>query len=569
MVSEISGLGIYITYVKLRFLYAMMALSVFYCLAFHLSASRFIAGLASLCLCVLIVVDPSPWSWPASQFPFIRRGSVASGILLPLGILFTILVTKSATRDFRCGIAIPPIFTWSLATTHALESVTFMFWLAGWAAFHWFNRGDWFLTRRATAILLVGFVSLAFYKVLHGEVGTNLAAFERFIGATVDSSSLWRELAGPVTNYFGAASTGYQFLVTMMGTVNPFAFVPLLALPLGVVLSYQSAASLWWAVAPSIPRHLLGGRYTILVLLTTREIKQIYGYYALFGLIAFVLICHHSFSWLLLRADAAASWRKSLCRSAIFATLVGFTLGGDMFIGWLYANPLSVAGTLLAALALIILGVGKKKDSLGVGHMTLRPLVVGGLTILAAVILTNSARQVSGRLWGFERVSLWSNIQESTRKPSVVEWDRYYPMLQTTLGAPKLLLSWPDVERLRKIVPKQSVVIFDPEGSFALPAFLDLYIVNPGNLTATALQYYEEFVEEDSKSSEYIHPIFNNREAMTDKEFSLLESQAVDYVIASHQYRLAVQVKFSNYPERFSEIYASETLLVYVVLPKL
>lgn len=159
------------------------------------------------------------------------------------------------------------------------------------------------------------------------------------------------------------------------------------------------------------------------------------------------------------------------------------------------------------------------------------PWRAGATPLIAAIIAVPLAR---GGAMTFEDPSLPARVSQAVRMPSVVDWNRYYPLLQNTLR-PKLTIPGPIVSDLRQRVSPRQVVVANPQYSCSLAVLLDAYCVNPahiyGQYYLTAQPYQDRFVHSTEGRDEDWHPFFNDTWPLEGREATFLRDYSVDYLL--------------------------------------
>jgi hypothetical protein len=187
------------------------------------------------------------------------------------------------------------------------------------------------------------------------------------------------------------------------------------------------------------------------------------------------------------------------------------------------------------------------------------PSVVAMACFCLLVPAYRGLKKFPGRLDNSHRASTWSKLEENRGTPSVVDWRKYYAYLRTTMD---IDIPWEVLQDLRRIIPPQQVVIFDPRESILIPFLMNQYIVNPGVEFSTDMAYYRDYVKADPAGGR-IHPVYNHSEVLTEREREFMDVYGVDYILVNPTYAATVKKKLADYSSRFHLVYEKDGFLLY------
>ena len=583
LITKISGLSMFSVYVKLRAFYVITALAAFYALARHFLGGRFFGYAAVVWLMALLIMDPDPWSWPASLLPMSRRGSFAAGVLLPGIILMTLhavglVAPKSRGLVAPCrrpigGVAVPP---WGLVApavmalmmTHALEAVFYLYFLAGLSVALLIKRGPSGSRRKVLVVAGLVLCAVLLYKAVHVRAVEHIARFEHERKAqSVEALKGYVEKplsalinAIPVLSHMPGDS---HYMIGLIGSVAVYSVFPAVLAPLLLFFAPSvSSRILWCSLILPLVLYSTPLGMSLLRTFATGEAVHAGGYFSLFGLMAFMA----AVSVGLRRLDNNSSGKRYM--------LSGFlVLLGGLFIflpvcwglAWVTVkNPSFPAAFGLAFGITALILKRKAGDSSPKGVRNPGLLFVMSLFFIVPVFVGMKRfpmREFPDYIPESKRTSMFGKLLEQSSMPSVLNWPEYYPYFQERTN-PKIDIPWETVGELRGLLPPQSALIYDPGHSYGVPLLFNVYIVNPGHLLSTDMDYFEKYVKVEGGAK--THPVFNERPELSREEREFLRSYKVRYILVNPAYYDAVVSKLAG-DDCFQRVYDKRRFLLYEV----
>jgi hypothetical protein len=175
-------------------------------------------------------------------------------------------------------------------------------------------------------------------------------------------------------------------------------------------------------------------------------------------------------------------------------------------------------------------------------------------------------RGFPGKIDGSRRDPLHRQLMAASARPSVLNFEEWYPFLQRNSN-PNIDLPLHIVNDLKKLLPPLQTVIADPVHSFALPVVLNQHIVNPGHVISTSLPYFERYAKMDGQGRRR-HPIFNDSATLSEEERRFLDEYGVQFVIGNPSYSALLQRKLADDRASFELIYERDGFSVYRYGPR-
>lgn len=568
LVAKLSGLSPFVAYAKLRAVYVAIAFVAFWVVAYRLGGRRRFATCALLALVVLLIVDPDPWSWPASMFPLTRRGAFASGVLLPL-FIWVVLYTLRGRWKRRRSMALVASTMLVLTMTHALEAVFALF-FAGSLAVSLFCacRGRKARWEAVTALLPAVAVLLA-YRLVHSIAVRHVVEYEAQ-RRTVTWASVVGMMHTPFSALAGGVPDGGVYLLTKSGAVTPYAVFPVILLPLAILLS-RRATVVWATMTLPLILYVTPLGYSVLVLATTSDIMFAGGYFSFLGFMAFCVIAS-SVAGALSRTLGAATRRLSVSPTAGAIVLWGCAgvIGAVVLLPtseWLmyrFVRTPGLAVAIATAAGMLAIAARRFHWAAGMAQLSPRtsPLLIAFLCLVIPVLL--GLRSFPGQIEGSSRGTMWSQFIARRNIPSVVDWPAYYPYLQAS-ARPTIDFPRHIVDDLSRVLPAQSVVVYDPRHSYTLPLLLNVYVVNPGFVLSTDMDYLTRYVRRGTGTGD-VHPLFNDAIRLTNEELEFLRRYGVQYIVANPTYQRVLSAKLAAFPGAFRLVYSREGFEVYEVI---
>jgi len=561
LVSKASGLSIFAAYLKLRAVYAGLALLVFSALGSRLlprDDPRVIEAM-TLGLLVLFFADPAPWSWPASLFPLVRRGAFTAGVAAPIFMLAAHVFVMRPNRESRpLGEWIAPgLLLLTLLTTHAME----ILW-AGFFTVAMMVAGrllpaagvDW---RRVASFVVSVAVAALVFKTAHARLAGHVYAFDASARADI-LGGLRAELGAGAGSFFGVSDAG-RYLVSTSGAVIPYTILGILLSPILIRWRPVAGVILWAGTALPLGVYCSSKLLALLQLATASEIVFVFGYFTLLGLLGFLATTYIAVS-----AQAArrpewfkGQWKGSLLSVAAMPVGYGLALLLRAALPVLLARPLAVFW--IAALGGIVALSWRRR---GQDSARGAPFSWSAAAVFVALL--------AGGGWGLKgtgqiagaREPLLQTLGAAWRSASVLEWPRYYPVLQASANPP-IDLPAPIVEDLTRLLPPLQTLIADPAHSYSLPVMLNQHIVNPGHRISTSLDYFDHYTHEEG--GRRVHPIFNDTTVLSAEERRFLVDFQVQYILVNPSYEEVVAQKLGAEPQTFTLIYSRNGFLLYKV----
>ena len=304
--------------------------------------------------------------------------------------------------------------------------------------------------------------------------------------------------------------------------------------------------------------------FAMLQLATSSEILFVFGYFALIGSLACIAVTVVLVDGVL--EHIAVPLKRSLPSAAIAVSSIFGTLAAGYYFAapvlrvltrWLVDHPLVLPW--LAALA----GIGVLWRIRGDSEhaRSHSPWYTATLALALIVGVAAGFRGVPGALSGSQREALYRVLQNAVAKPSVLNWQAYFPVLQASTN-PTIDLPAPVIEDLRRLLPPLQVIIADPAHSVALPVMLNQHIVNPGHVISTSLRYFDRYAHQRPDGTRD-HPIFNNGDVLTSDEWEFLDEYRVDYVLVDPTFRGSVRRKLAAAESAFEQLYDREGFTLY------
>lgn len=566
MIVKVSGLPLMVVYLKLRIFYVLASLLAFFVLARRFSGSRSFALLALLGVGLLVAIDPDPSSWPASLFPSVRRGAFSAGVLVPLLILCFHHCVFLTERRAKWAFLVPALLVFATLSTQSMGVVFFLFWAVSFSVAV-FLVPEWKPYRRncLALVLLIG-SSAALFMLLHralvGHVGQYLQE-----NRVVLRTEILQALKAPLTGLFGGVPPDGRYLIAASGAVEVYSIIPILLLPVLILAAPVFARTLWIPLAAPIAIYSSPLLLALLQFATLREANFAAGYFTLLGLLVYLAVAYLGLSVVdraLSRLTPPSFWVLGpvtvvVCVSALIMGQWVLLPASWQMMAWVVRWPAapSVIGCVVGLGAWLIARRPKGHAETQVPELAhLSALSLAFVCLLAPVFVGMKA--FPGALANSRRESTCVELEKKAT-PSIVDWANYYAQLQTSLpfDMPSDVL-----EDLRKLMPPNQVVIYEPSQSIMIPLFLNQYIVNPGVLFSTDVEYYKDYVVPDVTGAN-MHPIYNGEELLSDRERAFIDRYHPDYVLASSRYANALKVKLAQLPGRFSQVYKKRGFVVY------
>jgi hypothetical protein len=559
LISKLSGLSIVVVYVKLRPFLFVSTLMALWCLSASLLRSHVLAWVTTTLVLLLLLIDPDPWMWPASFFPHVRRGAFAAGILLTAMIYITQRLCAAWTRPTAAMLSIPPLLFLCLLVTHGLEAFFALWFIGGMMLCALLSReGEFNLTRSmivACSVTAAG----AVYRVLQGALVPRISAYEAMWNAPRFADVVNDLLQHPVSSLLGGVPEGGKLVIATFGAISVWAVLPIAFLPVLILRFPQAGRILYCALAPSIVLMSTKAGADLLVVLSATNVFYAMAYFAPLGLVATTLLLYDVVSIIDPLAMDWRPWVKAATGVGVGLVLLGATYGLLMLI---VAVPLLLTafGAVGGAAAWIL-----QLRMAHLAHSNPRGVMSPSMILLLLTIsvpLFIGMKFFPGKIDGSDRQNLFAEFFEQRKAASVVDWTNYYPILQRT-ARPPIDLPLTILHGLARVVPAGSIVIYDPDHSFALPALIPVYTANPGQLLASNMDYFRDYVVREGNS--LIHPLYNERPAITKKDACFLANTKLDYIITNPRYATLIAAKLAPLERYIRTIFDNDGYTVYAV----
>jgi hypothetical protein len=173
-----------------------------------------------------------------------------------------------------------------------------------------------------------------------------------------------------------------------------------------------------------------------------------------------------------------------------------------------------------------------------------RALLIVWMFLLFPVLL--GLKHFPGALADSQRASAYTQYLETRDTPRVTDWSAYYPVFQQW-NRPTVDMPWKVAREIERVIPPERVVAYDPRHSMTIPLLLNDYIVNPGNVFSTDMQYFRDYVRKGADNAE-MHPVFNQSPVLDEKEREFLRQYKVEYVLTNPAYHDLVAHKMGQVP---------------------
>lgn len=559
LISKAAGVSIFVAYLKLRALYAGIALLTVSALAAR-AFPRFerIGDAVMVGLVALFAADPDPWTWPASLFPLVRRGGVGAGVVAPLMMLALLIhATTRSTRE-RGQWAAGGLMLLALLTTHAMEIIYVGFFGIALVATAVVARGPRVPFARLASFAASAAVVAVAYRSVHSRLAAHVYAFDH---ASQEQAvlRLKAEFAAGWTSLSGISEAG-QYLISTSGAVVPYTLLGILITPLLIRVDRVGGLWIWMAATVPLVVYSSSKLFVLLQLATSSEVLFVFGYFTLLGAIAFLA----GIAVAVDRVAGGPGLRRLRERHAAMPLVIAAgaaAIGYGAAIVLKHVTALIVEHPLWLVWNAIVLGIAatviwRRQGDLEACHAPASGLIAAALVAALAIGMRGSPGQIDS-----PREPLPQSIARARQQPSVLDWPAYYPLLQEQSN-PKIDLPAQLVADLEHVLPPLQTLIADPAHSFSLPVVLNQHIVNPGHVISTSLAYFERYAPADTQGVRR-HPIFNDSPFMTDQERQFLDEYRVQYVLVNPPYRDRVCAKLERETGQFERVFERDGFVLY------
>jgi hypothetical protein len=558
LLAKLSGLPIIAVYVKLRPFVFVSAVIACWCMAWVLLRRRSLAWFATMLLLFLLFIDPDPWTWPASFFPYGRRGSFAAGVLLP-GIMCVVLHLCATEQKSKVPlIVLPGLLLIALVMTHGLEAF-FALWFVGGlvlCAFLWPGTG---ISRTGSLLVAASAVTGAgLFRAVHAAVVPEIAAYEAMSG-TPQLVDVLAQLRDPVAALLGGIPEGAKYLIATSGAVVVWAILPIALVPLLILRFPPVGRLLWCALVPPLVLMSVPIGAELLATVSTSDVFFAIAYFAPFGLVSATVLL----------ADAAGTLDRRLgaYRVVWVQIVIGFALGALLLVMSYRLMSLITSTPLLlpvvAAVGGIAASVAQMRVCIPSGDRTDRVAWQSFPTLIAvAMPLFIGMKFFPGEISGSDRQNLIAQFLTRSSAPSAVEWSDYYPVLQRTTR-PTIDIPLAVLEPLQRALRPGGVILYDPDHSYALPALMNVYTATSGQVLSSDMEYFRHYVRRDG--DRLVHPLYNLTPGLSNEELCFLAATPVDYIIANPRYRQTVDEKLERLSQFIHVVFDADGYVAYSV----
>jgi hypothetical protein len=305
-----------------------------------------------------------------------------------------------------------------MATTHALETVFALYFLAGlWVALA-ATRAPADVHRRMAVVMGSSLAALGLFRLAHHALVGHVVQYEQR-RAMVTGATILRMLGGRDHGLLGGVPPEASYLFGPAASVAVYSVFPALLLPALLALD-RRMAPLWGTLALPLLAYSTPLSFAVLLLLTTNEITFATGYFAPLGLIAFLALAYRAMGEVRARVPLPAVIRPTTLRYGVAVLLAA--LAGALFVlpaSWGLAR-LAVARPTLPAL------LGTAGGVLVLARRPLRARSESGrvpwwafLAMLLPVFI--GFKRFPGVISGSDRASAWRQVWRN-RTPSVTDW---------------------------------------------------------------------------------------------------------------------------------------------------
>lgn len=562
VLSKLSGIEIVQIYVKLRFVFSLIALSVTYAITRSLFPK-----LKELPWLVILVALSSMWSgWGINFasasvgqfFPFSLYQDFALWVVLPVCFLFYF---RGLTDGWNYSV-IALLLTVSLLFIHAREAIILLF-LYSFAVLATLlsNRNRNVLIRGIfviAGVLIAGIIvkalqtSLIDHRILAwgNELKTPLA---EKISSIFNNSNFMDLFYPPLENesqYIPSFNLFYE---------NPFYLLPVFLTPLMFYLRKESGLSA--LASPIYPAVAISSVPLInLLVIKYSYFQMLFGGPATFGLFPFSYIASGVFIWVLLSYINIHFGKIK----HLYASLVALSFIAIPFLvhipQWFYrlSPGLFYAWFLIGSPALIVLSFYKQPDYQLFGKSLLTRdnyMLIPFLLIFLFYASSKDYQAILKLTPDFERrptsagiapVPFSSQYNQAKHSVSVLNWEKWYE--DSTLQSPPLHV----VEFIRRNIPEGRVFAAPVADLYNIPVFTNNFVYTSGAFISMVESvffeklYYFRFNDSVTKlmrEDAFRHKYLKERDPHTLKEHR------------STQYYLAMVLYFDDIMSKYQPIY--------------
>jgi len=558
-----------VTFIKLRAFFVPLALTCVYAFVRRMTRTRAEAGAAFAAMLLFALLNFPVWEQD-SVIPFVRRGAIASGILVPALMVLIIAATRrtddlAQARVRAVALSLAPLLLAASLATHSLDMFTLLCFAAAVCAVAFLGLDRRADRRASGALMLLLAVSATAFLAVQRSTVTSVTEYER--ARKIELRSDLRQMAtDPRGAVAGPISEGARNLLGQVTSETVAGVVAIPVLTLAAVVFPASAAILAVAIVPLMLMFAMPAGYLLFQLLTSDSIRSSDGadhFLTFLGLVA-VGLAAVAVAEILLHAVAArrGNVRALIGTSAIVLSVLCLAWVGEQAavrkLVDLAVLRLRVLLLIDAAAAAVIIAIA------AASHARFAPVRTTWAGLLAAGLIIPmpiANWSLHGAYTEGPRHSILAHLKQARSVPSVLNFPSYYERLKGATAPIPLAV----MEDLQRIVPPRQVVLADPTYSCGLVVLLDAYCVNParisGHFFLPAIRYFEVYVEASSirpgavsldnggehpGENQEVHPFFNSTSSISERERRLLVDYNVTYILADPEHRDGIDAKLRH-----------------------
>lgn len=565
-IARWSGLEPLVALVKLRAFIAPLCLVFLYALLRRLTATRGEAAAAFVVVLVFIAFDFRTWE-NNSLIPFMRRQSLASGLLAPAMMVLCLTATRrgddaNGRSIRRLALGLAPIMVVASLSTHALEVFTLLCFAAAASVVILVGidrTGD----RTHAVVLMVLLAGAAVtYTTVQARAVLYVTEYEhpRKVALLSDLRRFTDDVHGAVA---GGVPEGARDLLSR---ATPETVAGVLGVPALMVAALRmpvAAAVLALAIVPLMLTYATPAGYTLLGWLTSDiQAQAVSPYLGLLGLLAvgLALVATAQLALGLVTRRQRGIGRVIAVSAAGSVVLWIAWIAEQQAVRWLVSLAVARLPFLLliggiVAISVLTLAAVREDPLLGPAPFSFG---VALLTLCLALPLATAEWSFGGAFGQAPRVSVVTAFREALAFPSVLDWPSYYEYLQDAI-APRLPVPRAVVDELRRRIPPRQTLLANPSYSCALVVLVNAYCINPeriyGHAFLPAARYHAAYVHAAS-AGDFVavihhedepaggrtegdnpqHPFFNSTSSLSDLEKRFLGDYHVSYVLADPEH---------------------------------
>ena len=442
-----------VAFIKFRAVLAPLALVVVYALLRSLTPTRAEGFAALIVIVVCAALEIETWE-NNSIFPFVRRGTMVGGILMPALMTLSIMATRRVGDDSHkavrtIALAVIPLFALAGMTTHALEIFTFLFFLAAlaFAVLSRIDRGA--DVKRAAALVIVIGVALGSFMAIYARAVPYRASWDQ-----AEKDALRRQLPAVSTMeaVAGDIGNGSGSLLARQSPLTAAATLGIPALAVAALRMPSSAALLAIAAVPlAVLYATRAGNIAIALMTSPQFSRDVDPYFMFLGLIGLALGLVTAAAAILTRTTQ----RFHRVTTAVLVTVV-ITVGGGIAALWFGEQASSRPGLFLHAVIVIALAVA------GIAAVNLPavikrppfPLALAGLAAFLAVPLALQGTVFGGSYVRETDLTVLDRFASAADRLDVFDRPAYYEELGRSISPPLTIPGTVVDEMRRRLGPR-------------------------------------------------------------------------------------------------------------------